>query len=45
MNLETTMLRGRPRNRLQDEVREGGRLNGGKGWKKGYITEKNGRSS
>ena len=33
MNLETTRLRGRPRNRWQDEVREGGRLVGGKGWK------------
>jgi hypothetical protein len=37
MNLETTGLRGRPRNRWQDEVREGGR--------KWYITESNGRSS
>jgi len=26
-------LRGRPRNRRQDEVRENGRLVGGKGWK------------
>jgi len=42
MNLETTRLRGRPRNRGQDEVREDGRLVGG--WK-GYITERNGRSS
>jgi hypothetical protein len=33
MNLETTRLRGRPRNRWQDEVREEGRLVGGKGWK------------
>ena len=33
MNLETTRLRGRPRNRWQGEVREGGRLVGGKGWK------------
>jgi len=33
MNLETTRLRGRPRNRWQDEVREGGRLVGRKGWK------------
>ena len=34
MNLGTTRLRGRPRNRCQDEVREAGRLDGGKGWKK-----------
>jgi len=32
-------LRGRPRNRWQDKVRENGRLVGGK---KGYITERNG---
>jgi hypothetical protein len=32
MNLESSRLRGRPRNRWQDEVREDGRL-GGKGWK------------
>jgi hypothetical protein len=32
MNLETR-LRGGPRNRCQDEVREDGRLVGGKGWK------------
>jgi hypothetical protein len=28
MNLETTRPRGRPRNRWQDEVREGGRIVG-----------------
>ena len=33
MNLETMRLRGRPRNRWQDEVREDGRLVGGKGCK------------
>jgi len=32
-NLEATSLRGRPRNRWQDEVREDGTLVGGKGWK------------
>jgi hypothetical protein len=43
MNLETTRLRGRPRNRWQNETRKGGRIVGGeglqelynrKGWKK-----------
>jgi len=33
MNLKSTRLRGRPRNRWQDEVREDGRLVGGKRWK------------
>jgi hypothetical protein len=32
MNLETTRLRGRPTNRWQDEVREDGRIVGGKEW-------------
>jgi hypothetical protein len=32
MNSETTRL-SRPKNRRQDEVREDGRLVGGKGWK------------
>jgi hypothetical protein len=32
MNLGTTRLRGRPRNRLQDEVREDGRIVGGEWW-------------
>jgi hypothetical protein len=30
---EKTRLRDRPRNRWKDEVREDGRLVGGKGWK------------
>jgi hypothetical protein len=33
MNLETTRLRGRPRNRWQDEVKDDVRQVGGKGWK------------
>ena len=33
MNLEAKELRGRPRNRWQDVVREDGRLVGGKEWK------------
>jgi hypothetical protein len=39
-NLEATRLRGRPRNRWQDEVREDGRLNGGKGWKERVYDRK-----
>ena len=33
MNLETTRLRGRPRSRWQDEMREDGRMVDGKRWK------------
>jgi len=33
VNLETARLRGKPGNRWQDEVREDGRLAGGKEWK------------
>jgi len=36
MNVETTSLRGRPRNRWQDEVREDGQIVGGEG-----LQEKN----
>jgi len=45
MNLGTTRLTGRPRNRWQDDVREDGRLVGAKGGRKEYTTERNGRSS
>jgi hypothetical protein len=34
MNLETTRLRGRPRNKWRDEVRENGWNVGGEGWQK-----------
>jgi len=33
MNLGKTRLRDRPRNKWQDDVKEDGRLVGGKGWK------------
>jgi hypothetical protein len=39
MNLGTTRLRGRPRNRWQDEVREDGRIVGGEEWQEKYIRE------
>jgi len=45
MNLDTTRLRVRPRNRWQDEV---GRIEHQlveKGERRGYITGRNGRSS
>jgi hypothetical protein len=43
--LETTRLRGRPRNRWEGEVRVGGRIVVGEGWQeKVYKTERIGRS-
>jgi len=45
MNLGITRLRGRPKNRWQDEVREDGRIVGGEGDREKYVTERNGRSS
>jgi hypothetical protein len=40
MNFETTVPRGRPRNRCLDEVREDGRIVGGEVWQeKGYDKE------
>jgi hypothetical protein len=45
MNLGSTRPRGRPRSRWQDEVREDGRIVGGKECQeKKCITERNGRS-
>jgi hypothetical protein len=44
MNLGTTSLRGRPRNRCQNGVTEDGRIVGGEGWQEKYMTERNGRS-
>ena len=45
MNSETTRLRGRPRNRCQDDVRENGRPVGVKGRRRGYGTDRKGRYS
>ena len=45
MNLRTTILRGRARNRWQDEVRDDGRIVGGEGWQEKEITDRNGKSS
>jgi len=40
MNFGTTRLRGRPRNRWQDEARKDGRLGDGEGWQeKVYYKE------
>jgi len=43
MNLETGRLRGRSRNRWQNEVREDGRLTGGKGWKERVYNREEGK--
>jgi hypothetical protein len=40
MNLETTELRDRPKNRWQDEVREDGRIGGGEGWQEKVYNRK-----
>ena len=45
MNLGTTRLRGRPRNRWQDEVREDGRIVGREGWQEKVHNRVDGRSS
>jgi len=44
MNLGTTRLGGRPRNRWQDEVREDERIVGGEEWQE-KVHNRNGRSS
>jgi hypothetical protein len=38
MKLETTGLRGRPRNRWQNEVRKDDRIGGGEGWQEQVYT-------
>jgi hypothetical protein len=38
MNLEITILRGRPRNRWQNDVREDGRIVGGEEWQEKVYT-------
>ena len=43
MNLGTARLRGRPRNRWKDEVREDVRLVGGKGWKERVYNREEGK--
>ena len=45
MNLGKTRVRGRPRNRWQDEVREDGRIVGGEGWQEKVYNRRNGRRS
>jgi hypothetical protein len=40
MNLGTTWLRGRSRNRWQDEVREDGRIVGAEEWKEWVYNSK-----
>jgi hypothetical protein len=40
MDLETTRLRGKPRNRWQDEVKEDGRIVGGEGWQENACDRK-----
>jgi hypothetical protein len=38
INLETTRLRGRPRNRWQYEVKDDGRIVGGERWQENVYT-------
>jgi hypothetical protein len=45
INLEATRLRGRPRNRWQDKVREDRRLVGVKGWKETVYNREEWKSS
>jgi hypothetical protein len=40
MNLETTRPTSRPQNRWQDEVREGGRVDGGENWQEKVCDRK-----
>jgi hypothetical protein len=43
INLETTRLRGRPRNRCQDEVGEDGRIVGGEGCQEKLYNREEGK--
>jgi hypothetical protein len=43
MNLETTRPRGRPRNRRQDDVREGGRIVGEEEWQEKLYNREEGK--
>jgi hypothetical protein len=40
VNLETIRMRGRPRNRWQDEVREDGKIVGGEEWQEKVCNRK-----
>jgi hypothetical protein len=44
-NLKTIRLRGRPRNRWENEVREDGRIVGVEEWQEKFVIQRNGRSS
>jgi hypothetical protein len=43
LNLGTTRLRGRPRNRWQDEVKADGKIDGGEGWQQKVHNREEGK--
>jgi hypothetical protein len=45
MNVGTARLRGRPRNRWQNEVREDGRIDGGERWQEKLYNGEEWKSS